>query len=154
MAPTLVAPRSRGRIRLRSADPSAAPSIVGNHLTEQADIDAMVAGIERVRDIVAQPELRSITVSEIHPGYDVRSRAEVLAALRQETELLYHPTSTARMGAPGDAVVDSRLRVYGVVGLRVVDASVFPTVTRGNTNAPTYMVAEKAADMIREDARQ
>lgn len=153
IAPTLVAPQSRGRIRLRSADPAVAPSIVGNHLTEGADVAAMVTGIERVRDIVAQPELRAITVSEIHPGHSARSRSEIHAALRSETELLYHPTSTARMGAADEAVVDARLRVYGVVGLRVVDASVFPTVTRGNTNAPTYMVAEKAADMILEDAR-
>lgn len=154
MAPTLVAPQSRGRIRLRSADPAVAPSIVGNHLTERADVAAMVAGVERVREIIAQRQVRAITVSEIHPGASVRDRAAIEAELRRDTELLYHPTSTARMGAPGDAVVDPRLRVYGIAGLRVVDASVFPTVTRGNTNAPTYMVAEKAADLIAEDARQ
>lgn len=150
IAPTLVAPQSRGRIRLRSSDPVEAPSIVGNHLTERADVDAMLAGVERARDVVSQPALRPYTVAEIHPGAQVRTTDEIEADLRKDTELIYHPTSTARMGAAGDAVVDPHLRVYGVEGLRVVDASVFPTITRGNTNAATYMVAEKAADLIRQ----
>jgi choline dehydrogenase-like flavoprotein len=151
IAPTLVAPQSRGHVRLRSSDPTEAPSIVGNHLSERADVDAMVIGVERARDVVSQPALRPYTVAEIHPGAQVRTAAEIEADLRRDTELIYHPTSTARMGAAGEAVVDPQLRVYGLEGLRVVDASVFPTIPRGNTNAATYMVAEKAADLIRND---
>lgn len=149
IAPTLVAPQSRGHVRLRSADPMADPSIVGNHLVEQADVDAMIAGVERARDLAAQAALRPITGREIHPGADVQGSAAVEADLRRDTELLYHPTSTARMGSESTGVVDEMLRVHGVVGLRVVDASVFPTIPRGNTNAATYMVAEKAADLMR-----
>jgi len=148
IAPTLVAPQSRGVIRLRSADPLVKPSIIGHHLTEQADIDAMVAGFELAREVAAQGALRDVRGKEIHPGAHVTARADIERQLRKETELIYHPTSTARMGNEGEAVVDAQLRVYGIDALRVVDASVFPTIPRGNTNAATYMVAEKAADMI------
>lgn len=149
IAPTLVAPQSRGQITLRSDDPWKYPSIVGNHLTETADVDSMLAGLELARDIVAQPSMSSVRGKELHPGAGITNRTDLIAALRAETELIYHPTSTARMGSEGDAVVDPQLRVFGVSGLRVVDASVFPTIPRGNTNAATYMVAEKAADLIR-----
>jgi choline dehydrogenase len=148
VAPTLVAPQSRGRIALRTNDPMDKPSIVGNHLTEQADMDAMVAGLELARDVVAQEALSAVRGREIHPGEDVTDRQGIERALRRETELIYHPTSTARMGVDDEGVVDADLRVFGVAGLRVVDASVFPTIPRGNTNAATYMVAEKAADLI------
>ena len=149
IAPTLVAPQSRGRVRLRTANPLEAPSIVGNHLTEQADVDAMIVGVERARDIAAQAALRPFTGKEIHPGASVAGAAAVEADLRRDTELIYHPTSTARIGSEDTGVVDADLRVHGVGGLRVVDASVFPSIPRGNTNAATYMVAEKAADMLR-----
>ena len=149
IAPTLVAPQSRGRVRLRTANPLEAPSIVGNHLTEQADVDAMIVGVERARDIAAQAALRPFTGKEIHPGASVAGAAAVEADLRRDTELIYHPTSTARIGSEDTGVVDADLRVHGVAGLRVVDASVFPSIPRGNTNAATYMVAEKAADMLR-----
>ncbi len=148
IAPTLVAPQSRGRMRLRSANPEEHPSIVGNHLTEKADLDAMVAGVELAREIAAQSSLTAVRGVEIHPGPQASDRASIEHALRSETELIYHPTSTARMGVEGDSVVSPELRVYGVTGLRVVDASVFPTIPRGNTNAATYMVAEKASDLI------
>ena len=148
IAPTLVAPQSRGQITLRTDSPMDHPAIIGNHLAEQADVDAMLAGLEFAREIVARPALAAVRGKEIHPGSGVTSRADLIDSLRRETELIYHPTSTARMGSEGDAVVDPELRVYGVTGLRVVDASVFPTVPRGNTNAATYMVAEKAADLI------
>jgi choline dehydrogenase-like flavoprotein len=149
MAPTLVAPQSRGRLRLRSADPAEYPSIVGNHLTEPADVEAMRVGVELVREIAAQPALSQFTGRELTPGPSVTGPARVEAALRRDTELIYHPTSTARMGTEETGVVDPDLRVHGLAGLRVVDASVFPTITRGNTNAPVYMVAERAADLIR-----
>jgi choline dehydrogenase len=148
IAPTLVAPQSRGTVRLRSADPFEAPSIVGNHLTEQADVEAMIVGMERARELVEQSPIRELVVHEIHPGEHVADRKALEADLRRDTELIYHPTSTARIGSESTGVIDEQLRVHGVTGLRVVDASVFPTITRGNTNAPTYLVAEKAADLI------
>ncbi|MDQ1249685.1 MAG: choline dehydrogenase [Actinomycetota bacterium] len=150
IAPTLVAPQSRGYVRLRSADPTADPSIVGNHLTERADVDAMIVAVERAREIAAQAALRPFTGTEIHPGAAVVGASAIEADLRRDTELIYHPTSTARMGSEATGVVDDQLRVHGVSGLRVIDASVFPTIPRGNTNAATYMVAEKAADLLRE----
>ena len=149
IAPTLVAPQSRGHVRLRSADPLADPSIVGNHLTERADVEAMIVAVERAREIAAQAALRPFTGTEIHPGASVVGPAAIEADLRRDTELIYHPTSTARMGSEATGVVDEQLRVHGVTGLRVVDASVFPSIPRGNTNAATYMVAEKAADLLR-----
>lgn len=145
---TLVAPESRGRVRLRSADPAASPSIVGNHLSEPADLEAMMVGVDKARQIAAQAPLAGLTTAELHPGRTLHGDA-LRRELRRDTELIYHPTSTARMGSADDSVVDPELRVHGVAGLRVVDASVFPSVTRGNTNAPTYMVAERAADLIR-----
>lgn len=149
ISPTLVAPQSRGTLRLRTADPMVAPSIVGNHLTERADVDAMIVGVERAREVAAQAALRPYTGKEIHPGAEAVSAADIEAELRRETEVIYHPTSTARIGSAQTGVVDADLRVHGVDGLRVVDASVFPTIPRGNTNAATYMVAEKAADILR-----
>ncbi len=149
IAPTLVAPQSRGRLQLRSADPAESVSIVGNHLTERADVEALVSGVELAREIAEQPALRPFTGRELTPGPAIASRADIEAELRRDTELIYHPTSTARMGSETSGVVDPDLRVHGVTGLRVVDASVFPTITRGNTNAAVYMVAERAAELIR-----
>jgi choline dehydrogenase len=148
IAPTLVAPQSRGTVRLRSADPLAAPSIVGNHLTDPADLAALVAGVERAREVVAQPAIRDLVGEELHPGAAITGRTAIEQELRRDTELIYHPTSTARIGSEATGVVDEQLRVHGVAGLRVVDASVFPSITRGNTNAPTYLVAHRAADLI------
>lgn len=149
IAPTLVAPKSEGRLRLRSADPTTHPSIVGNHLTDPADMEAMRVGFELAREIASKPALARYTGRELTPGPSVSTPSQIEAELRRDTELIYHPTSTARMGSEDTGVVDPELRVHGVAGLRVVDASVFPTVTRGNTNAPVYMVAERAADLIR-----
>lgn len=149
IAPTLVAPRSRGRLRLRSPDPREAPSIVGNHLTEAADVAAMRTGVELCREIVRQEPLAGLTGRELHPGPEATTPEAIERALRRETELIYHPTSTARIGNPETGVVDPELRVHGLSGLRVVDASVFPTIPRGNTNAPVYMIAERAADLIK-----
>jgi len=153
IAPTLVAPQSRGRIRLRSAEHDEAPSIVGNHLTQDADVAAMLAGVDLCREIVRQQPIAGLTVRELNPGPAAVSREAILRELRRETELIYHPTSTARIGTPETGVVDPDLRVHGVSGLRVVDASVFPTIPRGNTNAPVYMVAERAADLIKGGRR-
>ncbi len=148
IGPVLVAPKSRGELTLTSADPTAKPSIVGNHLTEQADVDALVWGIKTAREFAASAPLAAATGREIHPGPAATDDAALAADARRRVELIYHPVGTCRMGADEGSVVDPELRVRGVDGLRVVDASVMPTITRGNTNAPTIMIAEKAADMI------
>ncbi|HET6831058.1 MAG TPA: GMC family oxidoreductase N-terminal domain-containing protein [Solirubrobacterales bacterium] len=148
IGPVLVAPRARGEITLASSDPEAKPSLVGNHLTEQADVDALVWGVKLARELVATAPLAAAAGREIYPG-PAHDDDEALAAdARRRVELLYHPTGTCRMGGDSESVVDPELRVRGVEGLRVVDASVMPTITRGNTNAPTIMIAEKGADLI------
>ena len=149
--PVLITPRSRGHLRLRSADPLAKPRILTNSLSEREDVDAMVAGIQQVREWAAAEPLGSTLTREIHPGPGVRSDQDVEDWLRSHVELIYHPAGTCRMGAADDdqAVLDPRLRVRGIDGLRVADASVFPLIPGGNTAAPTMMVAERAADLIR-----
>ncbi len=149
MGPVLVAPRARGEVTITSPDPAAKPAIVGNHLTDPADVEALVWGIRTARELAATAPLKAAVGREIYPGPNVSDDDEEIAAdARRRVELLYHPVGTCRMGAGEDAVVDPELRVRGLDGLRVVDASVMPTITRGNTNAPTIMIAEKAADMI------
>lgn len=142
--PCVVAPTSRGSVSLRSARPDAAPRIVHNYLTTSEDRDAIVAGIRIALDIAAQSAVADLVTEPFDvPASD--SDAELLAWARRSGQTLFHPTSTCAIGS----VVDSELRVFGVQGLRVVDASVFPSVPRGNTNAPTIMAAEKAADLIK-----
>ncbi len=148
IGPVLVAPRSRGELNLTSSDPDAKPTLVGNHLTDPADLEAMVAGMKLAREIAATPPLSGAIGREIYPGPAAADDDALEADVRQRVELLYHPTGTCRMGGDETAVVDPQLRVRGIDGLRVVDASVMPTITRGNTNAPTIMIAEKAADLI------
>ncbi|HEU4976488.1 MAG TPA: GMC family oxidoreductase N-terminal domain-containing protein [Baekduia sp.] len=148
MGPVLVSPKSRGHVRLRSADPAAKPRILTNTLAEPEDLAALVTGVELAREIAAADPLASITRRELHPGEDVRADGDVEAWVRRSVELLYHPSGTCRMGSE-DAVLDPELRVRGVTGLRVADASVFPIVPGGNTNAPTIMVAERAADLVK-----
>ncbi len=150
--PVLVNPVSRGWVRARTADPLVPPSIQTNCLTDPADLEALVNGIEIGREIARQSPLDDYRGIEVYPGSNVTTRDQIAAFLRERVELLYHPAGTCRMGSDDDAVVDPRLRVNGVDGLRVVDASVMPTVTSGNTNAPTMMIAARAAAMILEDA--
>ncbi len=145
---TLVAPTSRGRVWLHSSDPLAPPRIRGDFLDREQDLEALLAGVELAREIAAQAAFDRYRGEEYLPGEAVREDAEKRRFLRRLTELLYHPVGTCRMGSGEEAVVDARLRVRGVEGLRVVDASVMPTIPRGNTNAPTIMIAEKAAAMI------
>jgi choline dehydrogenase len=145
----LVSPQSRGRVRLRSADPGSQPSILGNHLQESADMDAILRSIEISREIASCGPLRKVAGDLIEPKSNPTTARELREFVRESIELLYHPVGTCRMGPPGDAVVDPNLRVHGIDGLRVVDASVMPLISGGNTNAPTIMVAEKAADLIR-----
>jgi choline dehydrogenase len=149
LGPVLVSPRSRGRLRLRSADPTVKPSILTNTLAERDDVAALVAGMKLARELVGTEPLRSMYRRELFPGDDVRTDDELEADLRRRVELLYHPSGTCRMGTDETAVVDAELRVRGIDGLRVVDASIFPLIPGGNTNAPTIAVAERASDLIR-----
>ncbi|MBD8868803.1 GMC family oxidoreductase [Nocardioides donggukensis] len=151
-AATLVSVKSRGAIRLRSADPTWHPEIDPAYYDDQGDLDAMVAGVHRILEIAEQPPFAQLLARHWMPADD--SDAAVEAHVRQQTQTLYHPVGTCAMGTGEAAVVDPELRVRGVEGLRVADASVMPMVPRGNTNAPTIMVGEKAADLIRgTDAR-
>ena len=149
LATVLIAPRSRGRLRLRSADPLAKPALVGNHLGDPEDLAALMVGFRKLREIARTEPLDSARGRELVPGEEVESDADVEAFLRRELELLYHPAGTCRMGSDDGAVVDPELRVRGVEGLRVADASVMPTIIGGHTYAPTVVIAEKAADLIR-----
>jgi choline dehydrogenase len=146
-------PRSRGRIRLKSGSMSEAPAIHFNYLTDADDCDALVEGIRWIRKIFEAQPLSSRVVQETSPGHAIASDADILAYLRQNAQAMYHPVGTCRMGSDLGSVTDERLRVRGVENLRVVDASIMPTIPSGNTNAPTIMIAEKAADMIMEDLR-
>jgi choline dehydrogenase-like flavoprotein len=148
MGPVLISPKSRGEVRLRSSDPRAKPSIITNTLAEPEDVAALVTGVELAREIAGSEPLASAAGREIYPGAGVRDDVDVEAHVRRAVELLYHPSGTCRMGGE-DAVLDPELRVRGVEGLRVIDASVFPLIPGGNTNAPTVMVAERAADLVR-----
>jgi choline dehydrogenase len=146
-------PESRGSLKIRSADPSAPPEIRINYLATETDRAAFIDGIRILRKILAAPALKAYCQEEVYPGGNVTSDEDVLDFCRKTGSTVYHPTSTCRMGNDALAVVDQRLRVRGIEGLRVVDASVMPDLMSGNTNAPTIMIAEKASDMILEDAR-
>jgi choline dehydrogenase len=146
-------PESRGSLRIRSADPTVPPEIRINYLATETDRAAFIDGIKILRKILAAPALKSYCVDEVYPGAKVISDEDILDFCRKTGSTVYHPTSTCRMGNDPLAVVDQRLKVRGIEGLRVVDASVMPDLMSGNTNAPTIMIAEKASDMILEDAR-
>ena len=150
--PVLVRPKSRGWVRLRSADPGAKPRILTNSLAEDEDVAALRAGVERAREIAAAGPLAEVVGRELFPGPEVDTDEAIAADARRRVELLYHPVGTCRMGGGEDAVVGPDLRVRGLENLRVADASVMPLIPSGNTNAPTIMVAEKAADLIRAGA--
>jgi len=146
-------PESRGSLRIRSADPTVAPEIRINYLASEVDRTANIEGIRILRKILAAGALKPFVVEEVDPGATVQSDDEILGFCRQRGSTVYHPTSTCRMGTDPLAVVDARLRVRGIESLRVVDASIMPDLMSGNTNAPVIMIAEKASDMILEDAR-
>ena len=147
--PALVTVKSRGHVRLRSSNPTDAPSILTNTLSEPEDLAALVAGVKLSRELAATDPIASTLGREIYPGADVSTDAEIEDDIRRRVELLYHPVGTCRIGSDELAVVDPELCVRGIEGLRVADASVMPVIPGGNTNAPTIMVAEKAADLIR-----
>ncbi len=152
IAPVLISPKSRGHLRLRSADPTAPPRILTNMLVQQEDVAAMVEGVKIARRIAASGPLAELCGAELLPGSPVSDDDDIEADLRRRVETLYHPVGTCRMGSDEGAVVDPQTRVRGIEGLRVVDASIMPLIPGGNTHAPTVMVAERAADLIRERA--
>lgn len=146
-------PTSRGSVHVRSADPLASPAIQPNALSTPEDIEEVCEGAHLLRRLSAAQPLADIIETELQPGADVRSDEQLLEDFRRRAGSVFHSCSTCAMGSdPRRSVVDQRLKVHGLAGLRVVDASVFPTVTSGNINTPTYMVAEKAAEMILADA--
>jgi choline dehydrogenase len=148
LGPVLVAPKSRGCLRLRSADPRAPPLLFGRHLSEESDLHAMLRGLELARSIIRAPAFDPYRGREYLPGASAQSEAELRAHLRATTALLYHPVGTCKLGVGDDCVVDPELRVRGVECLRVADASIMPIIPRGNTNAPTLMIAERLAEWL------
>jgi choline dehydrogenase len=149
-------PESRGHVRIRSTDPFEPPAMVANYLATDLDRRTTVAGVKATRAICASAAMRPLVKREVKPGPDARNDDELLAFCRENGATIFHPSGTCAMGVADDplAVLDERLRVRGVDGLRVVDCSAMPTLVSGNTNAPAVMMAEKAVDMIREDARR
>ncbi len=147
-------PSSRGHIRIRSADPEVAPAMQPNYLSTDDDRRTAVAAVRCARAIAAAAPMRPYVKREVKPGPAAGDDAALLAFCRESGATIFHPSGTCRMGDDAQAVVDARLRVHGLQGLRVIDCSVMPTLVSGNTNAAAVMIAEKAVDMIREDARR
>ena len=149
-------PTSRGSVHAVSSDPFSAPRIAPNYLSTETDQQVAANGLRLTRRIVAAPALARFAPEEIMPGIEYQTEEELVRAAGQVGTTIFHPVGTCRMGQTHDpqAVVDSRLRVIGIDGLRVVDASVMPTITSGNTNSPTLMIAERASEMIRSDRRK
>jgi choline dehydrogenase len=150
--PTLVTPESRGSISVKSANPLDAPAIRANYLSSDADMRVIVEGVKLSRQLAHAKPFAQYRGAELHPGPQARSDEEIIEFIRAEAQTLYHPVGTCKMGHDPMAVVDDQLRVRGIEALRVVDASIMPRIIAGNTNAPTMMIAEKAADMIRGGA--
>ncbi len=146
--PTLIYPKSRGEIRLTSADPTAPPQIDPNFLAEASDRKLLLEGMELVREIMASPRLKDVVSGELHPGPDFASARALADELPNRIHTVYHPVGTCRMGVDDRAVVDPLLRVRGLTGLRVADASIMPSVTGGNTNAPAMMIGERCAELL------
>jgi choline dehydrogenase len=146
-------PESRGEIKLKSPDPFDAPAVHPNYLSAETDRATIVAGLKLIRRILANPHMQSFIEAEFQPGPTVESDDELLDYARRRGGTVYHPTSTCKMGSDPPAVVDAELKVHGVEGLRVADASIMPTVVSGNTNAATIMIGEKLAEMVRQPMR-
>ena len=145
----LTHPQNIGSVSLRSRDPKDTPMIQMNYLQSEADVEKLVAGIKLLRNLFGASAFDEFRGEEIAPGADKQSNAALVTYVREACDTVYHPVGTCKMGTDPMAVVDPELRVHGVEGLRVVDASIMPTITTGNTNAPTIMIGEKAADFIK-----
>ena len=150
---TLLRPESRGHVRIKSADPRQPPAIHPNYLATQKDRDTLLGGVKALRRMAKAPALARHIVEEVDPGLSCDGDDALLDFIRRRGSTVYHPVSTCRMGPDAKAVVDERLRVRGFEGLRVIDASIMPSVVSGNTNAATIMIAEKGADMVLEDTQ-
>jgi choline dehydrogenase len=146
--------RSRGQVMAKSADPAEYPLIRPSYLEDEDDVNVLFAGVQMSRRIFESPALKNVSLGEFAPGSDLHTRDEIRQYTQETGGTIHHPVGTCKMGDDPNAVVDARLRVRGVAGLRVVDASIMPTLTTGNTNAPTIMIGEKGAAMILEDANQ
>jgi choline dehydrogenase len=144
-------PTSRGQVRIKSADPLAAPAMQPNYLATELDRQCAVEGVKFARRLAATAAMRPYVKEEYRPGPAATSDADLLDFAREFGATIFHPSGTCRMGSDGQAVIDDRLRVHGVAGLRVVDCSIMPTLGSGNTNAPVVMIAEKAGDLILGD---
>jgi choline dehydrogenase-like flavoprotein len=147
--PCLIYPKSRGEVRLRSADPFAAPAMDPHYLEDPRDLEFLLRSMEIVREVAASKALSPYIKREATPGGHVRSKADLSAHVRLFGKTVYHPVGSCKMGVDEMAAVDPELRVRGVEGLRVADASIMPSIVGGNTNAPAIMIGEKAADLIR-----
>jgi choline dehydrogenase len=148
LAPTLVQPRSIGRITLRSPDPLDPPLIDPNYLSEPGDMQILIEGIRLARRILASSPFEGYRGREYLPGEELESDEELARWVRGAAQTIYHPVGTCKMGNGPEAVVDPRLRVHGLEQLRVADASIMPTITNGNTNAPSIMIGEKASELL------
>ena len=147
-------PTSRGHIRLGSADPLAHPIITANAYSTNHDVTEMLAAVKFLRKIAAQPAFAQLVKAELRPGPQVQSDDDLIADFRARSGTVYHPSCTARMGRDAaTSVVDSRLRVHGIQGLRVIDAAAFPNLIAGNTNAPAMMLGWKGAELVLQDSR-
>jgi choline dehydrogenase-like flavoprotein len=144
----VVNPRSRGEFRITSADPDAPPYINANFLAEAEDREASIAMVRYIRKIAAQPALKALMLGELAPGPAVETDEEILQVYLEQGSTAYHASGTCRMGSDEASVVDTKLRVRGVEGLRVVDTSICPTLVSGNTNAPTMAIALRASEII------
>ena len=151
---TLLRPSSRGSVTLHTGQAKDAPRMIANYLTDARDMAPLIAGMRLIRRIFESEPFRSHMSYESLPGIQYQSDVELIAYLRANAQSMYHPVGTCRMGNDSDSVVDTRLRVRGIKGLRVIDASIMPRIPSGNTNAPTIMIAEKGADMIMEETRK
>jgi len=145
---SMMLPESRGRLWLKSKDPTTAPAIQFNYLSTEQDRRDAIEAVHITRRVMSMPAFDPYRGEELTPGKDVKTDDEILAWIKANAETEYHPTSTCTMGTDNMSVVDPELRVHGVANLRIVDASIMPTVVSGNTNAATIMLAEKAADII------
>jgi choline dehydrogenase len=145
----LLRPESRGSITIKSSDPSEYPSIRPGYLSEESDLLVLLAGARYARKLAAAPPLQPYRGDEVWPGVDKQTDKELADFVRERVETLYHPIGTCKMGSDAFAVVDHQLRVRGLTGLRVADASIMPTIIGGHINAPAIMIGEKAADLVR-----
>jgi len=146
-------PESTGHVHITSPRPTNPPKIQYNFLSTQLDIDTTINAIRTVRSIMTAPIMEKLKVTELKPGKTETSDEQLLDWIRENGETTYHPVGTCKMGNDPNAVVDQELKVHGITSLRIADASIMPTLISGNTNAPSIMIGEKAADMIIKDTK-